>query len=84
MLRVAGDDARSLWRRKQGSEVQCKVSVFETWPWSATAVRPVALEGVGEHVRVEVITQPEFGGEIAESFRKRKVTFSCRVGSRRE
>ena len=44
-------------------------------PWSATAARPVALEGVGEHVRVEVITQPEFGGEIAESFRKRKVTF---------
>ena len=53
-------------------------------PWSATAARPVALEGVGEHVRVEVITQPEFGGEIAESFRKRKETFSCRVGSCRE
>jgi hypothetical protein len=60
-----------------------EVLAFETWPWSATAARPVALEGVGEHVRVEVITQPEFGGEVAESFRKRKETFSCRVCSRR-
>ncbi|ETR75958.1 hypothetical protein X566_22295 [Afipia sp. P52-10] len=42
-----------------------------------------ALEGVGEHVRVEVLTQPETVVKSRKSFRKRKLN-SCRVGFRRE
>lgn len=43
--------------------------------WSATSATTGALEGVGEHVRVEVLTQPDYGGEIAEELPQTEISF---------
>lgn len=43
--------------------------------WSATTATTGALEGVGEHVRVEVLTQPDYGGEIAEELPQTEISF---------